>query len=206
MGRLTQMRMLFEELIENLEGIESLDDHLFIDPIKELSKSVNLNHLNSTWNNVTSLFSDRNMTSLDFVQNLIAQLPGLSETVLPEEELNSISKQSDELYDRISNSNLPKGVKAIFLDLIRELQNAVHEYRIRGAKRLKEAVAKVVGTVVVNPEVKEAIAHGSKDEEAIQAFANLVARIEKAYRFATQIKSLYEAVAVALPLLGAGAK
>ena len=108
--------------------------------------------------------------------------------------------QINELYEQIFASDLPQSVKTVMLDIVNELQRAVHEYKVRGAKGLKKSLAKVFGGLAANADELQK----SAGTDELAALAKLVVTVEKAYTTVSNAKMIYGAVTTILPMLGSG--
>lgn len=199
LGNLTIIREEFDELIEMLEAIEGLNHELYVAPIKSLRGIVsNLNIIDASWGNYVHYFSKENLTSLRFVVDFVSNRNEFNEKVVPPDELAGILADANALYDQVLNSKLSRPTKRVFLEIIEQLRSAVHEYRLRGPKGLKNALARATTILISNQEV---VAE-NKDAEELVAIALLMKRVDNIYQLATTAIGLYEATTKLLPVLG----
>lgn len=195
---LLQLRQLFTDIINKLRSIEGIDEEMYLLPIVHVSGiTSNLNLLDHPWATFSIYLSVENMTSLRYIQHTFSLHPEFDETKIPDDEITNILKDLNNLYELIFKSSLPSELKADLLDLIQELKQGIHDYRIRGVVTLKESLAKSVGVLVTN---SEAITN-NKDTEELEALARILTRIEKAYSFAVKVQPLLSAASNLLPAL-----
>lgn len=199
--QLIQLRMLFEEAENSLREIEGLDESLYIEPLDAMSRVVSdLTKLDRPWAEFVGVLSPENMRSLSFIEDRFSTEGRFNEEMISPDDLSKIQTEAMALYDQIKKSDLPKNVKTILLDLVLEIHKAIHEYRVRGARRLKEAIGKTIGVLATNQEILEPY----RDSDQVKAVAGLVQKADDYYKVAKTVSSLYGAVTWALPLLGAG--
>lgn len=201
--RLLQLRALFSEVLESIMSIDGLDPALYVQPIHAMSKIVaNVTVLDEEWGGYTHLLNPANMTALKFAEDQLSKHEKFNEPIIPPDELESILTEANDLYNQVLDSKLSKPVKRILLDLIEDFRRAIHEYRVRGPKGLKDAMGKVIGVIATNQEEFEA----HKDDKEFQAFTKLFNHVDRVYQVAVTAKGLYEAAVTFLPLLGTGSK
>jgi hypothetical protein len=99
--------------------------------------------------------------------------------------------QVEALYSDIWTSDLNEDLKKIVLENLQKIKTAVNDYRIRGADRLQDALATVIGTfAMVGPIDAADVSDGSK---ALQRFSKVVDLLMKIVTLAKATKPLLKA-------------
>lgn len=192
---LVALRKLFREVENLLRQIPTVNESLFIEPIVRMSKVVNLNGLHLHWSNYLQLISTEDMHSLIYCEDLLSRHPELEENEIPPNDIQEILNELNSLYESITASALPENLKTVLLNLIRDMWNSIHEYRVRGASALHDALEKSVGVLAINREIVE---ENSTSEE-VQTLGRMLIKIDKLYTFAKKAKPLLEAAGNILP-------
>ena len=108
-----------------------------------------------------------------------------SEKVVDENELKNLAKEVSELYETIIGLDIDKNLKRILLDMLKVMENAIHEYRIRGIERIGEAVERLIGIYICNKEQIKA----SKVKE-VGKVKQLLSKFGALWAFAADSKEL----------------
>jgi hypothetical protein len=195
--RLMALRKLFKDAETSLSKLPNVNEDLFVKPISRLAQVINLNGLHNTWANYSKYLSDNDMFSLRYGEDLLSQNLEAQENDIPNNEIQEILTELNSLHEAIKSSALPKDLKSVLLDLIQGMIKGVHEYQVRGAVALKDALIKSIGILVAN---KDAIEE-NKDSEEIQALSRTLDKIDMAYSFAMRMKPLLKAAAKIFPAL-----
>jgi hypothetical protein len=149
---LVQVSRLIDEVEKKILEIEGDDAADYVSPFPRFRACLRLNNVNSRLIDSMTQITDSDITVLRFCSKLLSR--HYSEPCL-DEGLTEINKEIEELYTQIAGSDLPEELKSLLLDLTHALRSAVHEYRIRGAKRLREGIEEILGKLVVNRDVAE---------------------------------------------------
>ena len=198
MHRLLELRKLFSDTENAIKLVENASEDLFVAPIRQTGGVVsNLNVLYQPWSQYAHYLSDKNLTALTFVEHALALNAVAVETEIPDEEIKSILDEVDGLYEQILESALPSDLKRDLLDLLEEFEQSMEEYRIRGAVRIKQAIAKSIGVLATN---KEAVAENN-DSDEIKKLSAIISQIDNAYSGATKMQSLMQVASGVLPAL-----
>ncbi len=192
---LVALRNLFEEVERSLRQIPDVNESLFIDPVIRMSRVIDLNGLHKDWISYQNRISGTDMHSLTFCGDLLSRHSELQETEIPQGEIEEILNDLNALYESIAASELPKNLKTQLLDLIRDMWNSIHEYRVRGASALHDALEKSVGVLAVNREAMEE----NNASEDVQMLGRILIKIDKLYTFAKKTRPLLEAAGSVLP-------
>lgn len=199
---LIALRGLFDETITLLRQIPIVNEELHLHPVVRLRKVVNLNGLHEGWVKYTPILQTYDMFSLEHCENLLSNFTEAQENEVPDEELQSILNDLNNLYESVIASSLSQTLKQSILDLIQEIRQAIHLYRVKGAEAFREAITKSMGIILANRDAFEE----NKDSSDVQSVWNMLVRIDKWYTFAVKMKPMLEAAANIFPALAAHIK
>jgi hypothetical protein len=101
------------------------------------------------------VLGDSDVTTLEFCIDAVSKV--YREKVTDENELKSLLSEIRTLYEQIVDLEIDQNLKRILLDMLRTMEDAIHEYRIRGVERLREALERLVGIYMFNKETIETL-------------------------------------------------
>lgn len=183
--RLNQSRNLVNEVEQILLKNNEIDHEKYLKPFTKLKElfpaPVRLS------DSFTLTIDGVDLTILEFCIDAVAKI--YREKTVDEEELKELLNQIRDLYEEIVDSEIDDTLKRILLDILKVMEDAIHEYRIRGIERLHEAVEHFIGIYIVNKEIIE----NSESEK--------VGRVRELIR---KFGSLYSFAADSVQLLGSG--
>lgn len=114
-----------------------------------------------------------------------------------EDELASIAKDTNSLFEKVSESELEPALKVIVLDLLEAIRRTVADYQIRGAKGLERMLAESLGRFAID---KDLVDRESKSEEIV-GFWELLRRITMVICAVNQTPQLVEHITQLVALL-----
>jgi len=201
-SHLLSLRKLFADTESALRQTGDINEDLYIGPLHRLLNVINLNGLHNGWENFNTYLGTQDLFSLKFSADLLNKNADTQENEISNDEIKTLIADLNELYEQIVTSAIPDDLKTTLLDLVSDMLRGVHEYRVRGAVALKDALSKSIGVVAAN---KQAIDE-NVDSDEIQALARMLIRVDKLYSFATRVQPLLQAAAHLVPLLAAHVK
>ena len=76
--------------------------------------------------------------------------------------LNEVSQKVDALYTEVRDSDLDQNLKRTIMDGLHAIRTAIHDYTVRGAEGLQEALSTAIGQYMIfNVYVNAQMQHGS---------------------------------------------
>lgn len=186
-SRVNQSRKLVDEVEELLKKVENLDHEKYLRPFPKL-KTVFTSPF-QLGNSFEQIFGINavDLTILEFGIDAVAGV--YKEKVVDEDQLKALLSEIQNLYEQVIDLEIDKNLKRILLDMLKIMENAIHEYRIRGVERLGEALEQLVGMYLFNKEIIE-----NSD----------VVEVEKVKKILSKFGSMYSFAADTVQLLGAG--
>ncbi len=189
-SRIFQFKKLIEDTEESLHRIDGLSEKYFrpFDRIRPLVKQ-SIGFMNADLSGMLGQITEGDMTVLEFCSE---RLEGLhSESLVDEKELQSILEDVTTLFDEVKISELDVELKTFILDGLESIRRGIYEFRIRGSQRLKEAIAEIIASFVMNHEITKT----PQDQESWARFNRTLKRFVAVVSFAHSGIKLLEAVA-----------
>jgi hypothetical protein len=193
---LIQLRLLIDETERSLRDIEGLPER-YLRPFPRI-RQIPLTELNVPFGNYISGITEDTLTVLEFCAE---ELSGRhSEPVVDDDQLKELLEDVNALFDEIKTSTLPSDLKVLLLQELEEIRKAIQQYRIRGVERLREGLAAVTGSVMVNAEL---IKNGNQ-YEAVSKFKKVFFALDSVITLASKAAPLIEPIKRAIGLLMSG--
>jgi hypothetical protein len=188
-----------EEVAELLQVSGNQDfEHIFraesLPAIKELFAPRNLD---GAWDEFKKRILDRELTALRYCSNLLSK--HFEEAAIPDDQLKEILAEVEALYSDVWTFDLDKDLKKIALENLQNIKNAIHDYKIRGADGLQEALALVVGTAMISGPPAE-----GSTTNLVEKSSKLIDLLIKALKLARAAKPLLKAALEKFHLLPPG--
>lgn len=187
-SRLLQLRKLIEETYEGLQSIDGLPERYFrpFERIRAIPKQ-SFASLNTDISAYINGVTEGDMTVLEFCSEKLDSLH--KETVVDETDLQSVLVNVTTLFDEVKIGDLDSDLKTFILDGLESIRRGIYEFRIRGPRRLKEAIAEILANAMMNQEV----VREAEEEESLKKFNEAFNRFAALVAFASNSMSLLTA-------------
>jgi hypothetical protein len=184
--RLNELFKLAEETEQALREISNLNLNLYLREIPKIKSTIVglMAAPNAEWNVYRQNINAIEFTVLEFCSDQLSQIP--AENSVSKEELKKILAEIEDAYSSINESNLPHELKAFLLDQLESIRRAIHEYSIRGLRRLKEQLSTTLGAIIINQDLLET----AVNTKEVGKFKKVVSYFGKLVDFALKIKPL----------------
>jgi len=194
--RLIQVYGLIDEIETQLLSIDGLNHSLYLRSFPRIRSVCRLSTFKEgALSNVMGQLNDADLTVLEFCGHELSKY--CSERVVDPDQLKDLTTRIDSLFVEVESSNLPKELRQFLLTQLETIRRSIQEYRIRGVERLKEALERVVGSMILNEElIKESV-----DRAEVGKFKGLCSTFYSIVIFAAKITPLVQPVAQAIGLL-----
>src|SRR5205085_7285799 len=110
------------------------------------------------------------------------------ELSINEDELKEILREVNELFEEVSSSSLEKELKTYILTQLELIRRGINEYRITGIKRLQEALATTIGSMLINRD----LINQASDKQEVGKFVSLTMRFANVVTLASKATALIE--------------
>jgi len=158
----------------------SLSEDLYSNAFQVISRVFAVETLPNQWDYCRQLLAKDVMVSLKYCAEI---LPSDEESI-DAEELSTLDKEIDDLWQEVEQQELPEDVKAFVLRHLAMIKKAIKEYPIVGIRAFQEAQdramvdivknAEVVRTHSKNPKVRAVMKYWAKVKGFIDAFGKWV--------------------------------
>lgn len=179
-----ELYSLSQEIQSLIKMNEDLNHELYLSSFAQIERAFFPLNLETQWSTVKSHLSPEALTRLQFCAELLSDF--YSEESLSEEDLKDIIQKTEELFETIYKSNLPKDLRLSLLEEVERIRSAINLYKIKGAKGLKEALQGTLGAVVSNhEELKEA---SKTNKDVIKRLGELIDKMDSFASKALKVK------------------
>lgn len=193
---LVELRQLINDIENQLRSIEGLDLELYLEPFPRIRNVCRLAALvHGSLGQTMNQLSPSDLTVLKFCANELSK--HYSEPVVDEQWLKEFAAQVDALFDEVKESDLIKDLKDFLLKQLEIIRRAIQEYRIRGVERLKEALERVAGSLILH----EDLIKKSNDKPEVGKFSKIFNGLVSIVTFASKATPLIGPAAKAIGLL-----
>jgi hypothetical protein len=191
--RLIQLIKLVDETEQALLSIEGINHERYLTPFPAIRQTISLTTLSQAFQ--PHAVTDTHMVILGFCEEKLAEYH--LEPKIEEEQIKNILDEINNLYEEVRASSLHENLKRIILEQLEHIRRAIHEYRIRGAERLREELVTIIGNYVLNREFIEQ----ANDNPEVGKYKSLLSNFASMVAFASHTTKLIEAAAHYLPHL-----
>ena len=184
-----EMIKLVQQTKLDIEKIsDEVDKELYIEPLERLETAFSSNSLVHQWANFSQYLDPTTMKSLQFCADILSRRMG--EKLVSDEELETLRKDVDELFELIVDSDLDLLLKNFLLERLEQIRHALLYYRLNGSKGLKDALEKIVGAGFVFNAINGNSNFGEKAREILPKFGKIFVALMKLVEFGNNIKGL----------------
>ena len=185
---------LIEEVERKIRSIEGIKLNRYLGTFSRLYTVSDVNTiLAGNFHNALQAIADSDLAVLDFCADELQR--HYREPVVDQDELNKFLGELNTLFTEIKDSEIDSYLKTFLFARIEEMRRGVVEYQIGGHERLKEALGKTFGMIMVNRDLLEA----NKEEPAVRTLGNLTGRLASLVSFTSDVASLIESAVKLLP-------
>lgn len=193
---LIQLHKLIDEVEQLLRENEKTQNEGYLNLLSNVQRSIRVGAASGL-----NLLPGVNNSELMVLELLAEKItPSNPEPVIEEEQLKGLLVELNGLYEEVAGSLLNEDLKKLILDQLEIIRRAIHEYRIRGITRLREALGESIGNLVLNSELLKQ----NSDKEEVNRFSKFFSKFASFVSFAANITKLVEAGGKYLPFLISG--
>jgi hypothetical protein len=143
------LQELVEEVPRRINSIAGINKELLLRRYSKIEEATQINNLNDSWINYRQHLDEATMTNLAFCAEELSRYE--TEKPIDQETLVNLDREINELINKIHNEEfLDPILKTILLDQLTIILRSIQEYRIRGAKGLRESLAYFYGMFFFN--------------------------------------------------------
>lgn len=175
---LADLMGLVSETRSSIERLSDVDHGIYLKPFKRLETFFSHVHLDSNWEHWQKQLDDATLYGLQFAADRLSRITG--SFTISEEDIDGIRKELEEFLASVLASDLPQGLKALFLRNLESIRHALLVYRIRGIEGLENELERAVGSLMLNQGEIPPADTESASRKFWERFFVVVERINKA--------------------------
>lgn len=122
--------------------------------VKQFETALTNTQLSGLFGSFSNSVSDSILDYLSMTSEILSM--SNPQPVMPQDKLQLIAEQAEELISLIESSDIPKSLQDYMLHQLKKICIAVDEYQITGASDLIDIVEGTIGKFVIHPELREA--------------------------------------------------
>ena len=196
LSRIVQLRALVNEAKESLMNLEGVNHELYLTPFPNIIPVVKIDNFpTSNFELYIQKINESDMALLSLGADELSRRH--IEPSINEDELKEILREVNELFEEVSSSSLEKELKTYILTQLELIRRGINEYRITGIKRLQEALATTIGSMLINRD----LINQASDKQEVGKFVSLTMRFANVVTLASKATALIESLSKFLPLL-----
>ena len=195
---LQALRRLFQESIDLMSSVSGINQEKYVQPLRVMSGMVEkLNILGEEWGAYRHYVSNDKLIRLDYIAELSKSISPSLEKEVSRDDIGDILGDAHELYEKVLAAEIAEELKVVLLNIIQNLTQSIHLYRIRGSKALAEGVAQGVGVFIANRDLFE----DGNSSGTVQELQALMRKIDVICKDVTKKRGVLEATGRDVPLL-----
>jgi len=197
-----------DEIEWRVKRMSGVTHDLFLDsikPVREAFLAATQNYDFNQWKG--SHLRPEYLKSLLFCSDLLSK--HYPEKEIEQDELLTLTKVLNELYESILASQIDDNLRLIILEQLQNIQQSIREYRVKGVYVLKKALSTATGQIILHSAEFQTL--NKSDGALLQKFVDMLAFLDRITSIATKSKELLSPLLPVLlpylpPLLEAAAK
>jgi hypothetical protein len=175
---------LIDSTRESIKKLNNIDIDLYLSPLEELAEAFLKIRLSNNWVSSDAVGIDKKtLDKLKFCAYTLSREQG--EILLNAEQLNELLLEVRELLDKVLDSELDADIKSFLVEKLRDIEQAIFNYKYEGSVGLRKVLESTVGGTVLNANVKE-----QKENPLVTNFFTLVTRLATILNITNTTKQL----------------
>ena len=150
-----------------LDRVENVNKEIYLAPFSSIDNALSEINLNANWQTFTKHLDQATMTSLKFCADTLRST--WNEISIDKEELPSLLKNVQDLILDVMNSSYHPELKAVILDSLRTIEQAILAYDLRGSRGIKNAIESSLGSLLMAREEIQSLPEDKKSKGSIIA-------------------------------------
>lgn len=185
---LADLMGLVSDTNTSIERLEDVDHALYLKPFKKLERFFSEVNLEAGWDHWQKQLDEPTLYGLQFAADRLSRNTEI--TSISEKDIESLQAELEQLVANVIESDLPQGLKALFLRNLESVRHALLVYRIRGVDGLEHELERAVGSLFLNRHHIPPKGDKSETRKFWDRFFAVVDRIHKAVTLSRGVKEL----------------
>lgn len=179
---------LVSETRSSIERLDDVDHNIYLKPFKKIEKFFSQVNLDAGWEHWQKQLDEPTLYGLQFAADRLSRISG--STTIAQEDIQSIQAELEKFVESVLASDLPQGLKALFLRNLESIRHALLVYRIRGVEGLENELERAVGSLMLNKAEIPPAGSKSASRTFWERFFIVIDRINKAVTLTRGAKDL----------------
>ncbi|MGB5962046.1 MAG: hypothetical protein WBG73_15360 [Coleofasciculaceae cyanobacterium] len=180
---------------------QDVNIELYLRAINEVKEAFNNLHVNlpEDWLLIANKIDKSTLEKLEFCADVLSRQQG--EIVLNNEELNELFDEVRTLLEKVLDADLDKDIKSFMLEKLKDIDQAIINYKFQGSKGLIQAIESTLGATIINEKIRS-----QKEKPIVTNFFTVIGRVASVLNVYNNTKNLAPDVGKMLQYLLPGAK
>lgn len=179
---------LMSETKASIERLDDVDHRIYLKPFVKIERFFSQVNLDAGWEHWKAQLDEPTLYGLQFAADRLSRVSG--STTIAQEDIHSIQAELEQFVESVLASDLPQGLKALFLRNLESIRHALLVYRIRGVEGLEHELERAVGSLMLNQTEIPPTGSKSTSRTFWERFFVVVERINKAVTLTRGAKEL----------------
>jgi len=145
-----QLIVLINDVRTDLMSLENINTEIYLSALNKIQAAILSSSMpaGEAWNTIKNQITEELLNLVAACSDLmLSQSKGINE--IDVKELESLRQEIKDLINEIISSNTEKSTKTFLVEKLREIEQAIINYQIRGATGIKKANEQAVGGVTL---------------------------------------------------------
>lgn len=175
---LADLIKLMSETKASIERLDDIDHSIYLKPFAKIERFFSQVNLDAGWENWGAQLDEPTLYGLQFAADRLSRISG--STTIAQDDIQSIQSELEQFVESVLASDLPQGLKALFLRNLESIRHALLVYRIRGVEGLEHELERAVGSLMLNKAEIPPAGSKSTSRNFWERFFLVIERINKA--------------------------
>lgn len=171
-----------------IERLDDVDHTLYLKPFKKLEVFLSNVNLDAGWEHWQKQLDEPTLYGLQFAADRLSRNSG--STSISEKDIEALQAELEQFVSSVLKSDLPAGLKALFLRNLEAVRHALLVYRIRGIDGLEHELERAIGSLLLNQAHIPPAGDKSAPRKFWERFFVVIDRINKAVTLSRGTKEL----------------
>jgi len=172
---------LVTETKASIERLDDVDHEIYLKPFRKIERFLSQVSLDNPWEHWQRQIDEPTLYGLQFAADKLSRISG--STTISEEDIDSIRNELEQFVNSVLKSDLPQGLKALFLRNLESIRHALLVYRIKGVDGLENELQRAIGALMLNRSEIPPAGDKSELRKFWERFFVFIDRINKAVTF-----------------------
>lgn len=187
--RVSQVMQLVEDSKRLIRQLPQLDQALYLEPFEAVDQAMSNFNLDETWERFHNRISDETLKSIRFCSDVFSRED--ADEVIEPSTLVGLQNEVNSLLQKILVVDLPDELRAIIVDSLEEIRQAILGFRVNGVMGLKIALDMSLGAAIrFRDEFGETVDEDTTRAEVVEGFRGILGKLDSLVSYGLKIKQL----------------